>query len=155
MKIVERNSERLVLKRGPSLPGLLFAVVLSSGLLIGTSAMPASNAPTMILLAVIIGAIMLLFAMSHSLRLSMDRRTDEFLLQRWSMLGPRRLRMPLGGLAGATVHVRPGSAGTDLRPALMLKTERGPKEHLLTNYPLGQTETDRLIDTINDWLAGA
>lgn len=155
MKIVERNSERLVLKRGPSLPGLLFALVLSVGLLAGTSSVPLGNAPLMIALALAIGGVMLLFAMSHSLKLSMDRRTDEFLLQSWSMLGPRSLRMPLGGLAGATVQVMPGSGGTDLRPALMLKTPRGPKEHPLTSYPVGRSETDRLIETINDWLAGA
>ncbi|WP_189412472.1 hypothetical protein [Neogemmobacter tilapiae] len=153
MKIVERNSERLVLTRGPSLPGLLFALVLAGGLLATSSNLPPESFPAIAAVALVTGGIMVLFAMSRALKLTMDRHTDEFRLRSWSMLGPRSLRMPLGGLAGATLHMMPGSGGSDMRPALMLKTPRGPKEHPLSSQKVSRAEADRLIETINGWLA--
>jgi hypothetical protein len=155
MKIVERNSERLVLKRAPSLPGLLFALILAGGLLVTSSSMPKDSFPAMAGVALVTGGIMVLFAMSRSLKLTMDRHTDEFVLRTWSMLGPRSMKMPLGGLAGATLQVMPGSRGGDVRPALMLKTPRGPKEYSLSSQPVSRAESDQLIETINGWLGGA
>ncbi len=154
MKILEDNSERLVLSQGPSPAGIILAVLLAAALWFSAFRAPDPMQGVLFWLPAILGAAVLLFVFAQSTRLTLDSRTGEFSLRKFGPLGPRSRRLDIGTLAGATLQLSPGGAGSGkkLRAALVLKTPSGLQEVPLSTGYSGGPGPEKAAEAINRWL---